>query len=310
MNLADPFKQLMDRRLWPLALLLVAALVAVPMVLKKSDSGAPAVTPTAVTADPNAASPTDAVVALADSGRNDKVRSVLGDRKDPFRPAQIHKVPKLDTGVAAEKTNLPSLDPAPSSDAPASTGGGTTAPSPSVDVPTVTVPEEPKPTYELYSLVASFGDTAGDQTRKVIERLTGLPGGNPAVLYLGLLKDHKTAAFIVDAGVQVTGDGKCDPSPEDCQTLTLKAGETEFFTRGEITYELDLEKVITKKTFDATEAKAARVKVAKGGAQALRKHARGLPFKYSKATGVLSSVASKSKSGSHGFAGGTIDSTG
>src|SRR3712207_7315722 len=45
-----------------------------------------------------------------------------------------------------------------------------------------------------------------------VKRLTGLPGGtHPAVLYLGLTDDHQSAVFLVDAGVNVLGDGECDP---------------------------------------------------------------------------------------------------
>ena len=46
MNPAVPFRQLVERRLWPLAVLLVAALVAVPMLLSKE----PATPVAAVTA--------------------------------------------------------------------------------------------------------------------------------------------------------------------------------------------------------------------------------------------------------------------
>ncbi|MEA3166071.1 MAG: hypothetical protein QOJ26_940, partial [Thermoplasmata archaeon] len=39
--LSMPFRQLVDRKLWPLAILLIAALVAVPMLLAKDDAATP-----------------------------------------------------------------------------------------------------------------------------------------------------------------------------------------------------------------------------------------------------------------------------
>ena len=36
--LATPFRQMVDRKLWPLAILLIAAIAAVPMLLKKEQS--------------------------------------------------------------------------------------------------------------------------------------------------------------------------------------------------------------------------------------------------------------------------------
>ena len=62
--------------------------------------------------------------------------------------------------------------------------------------------------------------------------------------------------FIVDAGVEVVGDGKCDPAPDNCQTLTLKPGETVFLTRGDKQWELDLIKIHVKKTTDEGRGRA------------------------------------------------------
>ena len=55
-NLADPFKQLVERKLWPIALLLVAALVAIPMLLgKDADAPLPAPSGTTTSATPTSA---------------------------------------------------------------------------------------------------------------------------------------------------------------------------------------------------------------------------------------------------------------
>jgi hypothetical protein len=85
----------------------------------------------------------------------------------------------------------------------------------------------------------------------------------PLLIYLGLEDDRKTAVFLVDASVQTVGDGRCDPTPENCEMLRLKVGDTEFIDvlgeSGEPTgeqYQLDLVKIHAKETTDA--AKAAR----------------------------------------------------
>ena len=69
------------------------------------------------------------------------------------------------------------------------------------------------------------------------------------LIYLGVLKDGKTAVFLVDHGVTAVGDGDCRPSPDECETLRLKAGDTEFLdvtdATGAVTaqYQLDLVKI-------------------------------------------------------------------
>ena len=88
------WREMMRRRLWPVAVLLVAALVAVPVLLARDAEpvaapldAAPAVT---AKADDTIAEPVVAKVEAADRGRR---RRVLGARKDPFEPAPV-KEPK------------------------------------------------------------------------------------------------------------------------------------------------------------------------------------------------------------------------
>jgi hypothetical protein len=291
-SLADPFKQLVERKLWPIALLLVAALVAVPVLLtKKADDTGPL--PTATASVPAGQSATEPVVALADAQKTDSLRAVLGDRKDPFRPAQVHRVPKADDGLTANAGEPTTVDSGGSTGGD-STGGTTVGGGDTVTTPEVTpTPAPPKPTFDLFSLEVRFGPTDGQLVSRNVKRLTGLPGGvNPAVLYLGLLNDHKTAVFLVDAGVNVLGDGKCDPRPENCQTLTLKQGETEFLTRGEQQWELDLVDIHVKRTDDAKAARRARSAEARNGRTVARRMGAGrADYRYDAKSGALAKVA-------------------
>jgi hypothetical protein len=296
--LADPFKQLVERKLWPLALLLVAALVAVPLLLTEKPAETSPL-PAATTGVPAGQGETESVVSLADANKTDKLRAVLGNRKDPFRPAQFHRVPKDETLTQAGQATV--VEPTGSSSGGSSAPSGGTpvagdTPSTPVETPVPAAPTPAPKTYDLYSLEVRFGPTDGELVSRNVKRLTGLPGGNPALLYLGLMPDHKTAVFLVDAGVNVLGDGECDPSPDNCQTLTLEKGETEFINRGGEQWELDLIDIHVKKTTDARAARKARAAEARNGRKlARRMGARSSAYRYDAGEGTLQRVAKVSR---------------
>ena len=98
MNLiTDTWRGLVRRKLWPVALLLVAALVAVPMVLAKEPDGRRRPRPTL-----GAPRPTRACRHVRDRrrrrrrgrGTTTKRRRMLGAAKDPFAPAPLPKAKK------------------------------------------------------------------------------------------------------------------------------------------------------------------------------------------------------------------------
>jgi hypothetical protein len=291
--LSMPFRQLVDRKLWPLAILLIAALAAVPMLLAKEDTSVP--TPPAglgagatQLAD---ASVTQPIVTLGEPTQRESRRKVLGARKDPFEPAV--KAKKADTTTTTTTTTAKT-----DTGTTGKTGGsgtGTTSTPPVVGVNPVTEPAKKK-TYELFALKIRFGSTSSDDlANRSIKRLTALPKmDEPVLVYLGLKKDLKTAVFLVDANTLVVGDGKCLPSPVNCQNLELKKGQTAFVDvldeEGNSTaqYELDFVKVLKKATSDAEAAKASRRSVAKGGRDALRANiSRVNGWKFDPETGVL-----------------------
>jgi hypothetical protein len=119
------------------------------------------------------------------------------------------------------------------------------------DAPSTPKPVAPVQTWPANSLTVRFGDSSQDSLEKLtLERLQPLPSAEePLAIYLGLEDDGKTALFLLDAGVEPTGDGVCNPDPTDCETIALKAGETEFLDvvdeEGNITaqYQLDVVKV-------------------------------------------------------------------
>jgi hypothetical protein len=284
------WRELLSRRLLPVAIVLVAALAAIPFLLAKDPEPAgPATAPVSgVGASTTSASLDDSAVTLVTDGERTKRRRVLGARKNPFEPAAAPK--------GANKAPVLGSDPGSSQTQTAGTGGtGATTPStggsstPPAAAPPASAPAAPKPHYELYSLTVRFGSTDSDLQKSNLPRLKALPAADdPVLVYLGLAKDNKTAIFMVDSNVTPQGDGSCDPSPANCETIRLKVGDTEFFDvsdeNGQVTaqYELDLLNIKKSTTASASKAQAARAKSSKAGRRVLRaRQAKVGPLRWS-----------------------------
>ena len=228
------WREMMRRRLWPVALLLVAAMAAVPVLLTRDAQpvaapidSAPAVS---AKADDTIAEPVVAKVEATDRPRR---RRVLGARKDPFAPAPVKQPKKAKTADAKpDDTNT-----TPTSSAPKAPSGPVATPA-------------PKPVaHPAGSLVIRFGDAEADVLpRTVLRKLNALPDDETQlIVFLGLTSNGKKAKFLVDDALEVTGDGTCKPHVASCETIELAAGETEFFDvidpeNGEVlaSWELDL----------------------------------------------------------------------
>ena len=109
-----------------------------------------------------------------------------------------------------------------------------------------------------------------------VARLSPLPtADNPFFVYTGVLKDGKTAVFLLSSDATATGDGHCRPSSKSCQTIEVKEGDTEFFdltVDGEaVQYQLDVVKVFKKGASTAAAAAAAYERHSNAGADMLRK---------------------------------------
>jgi hypothetical protein len=198
---------------------------------------------------------------------------VLGDRKDPFRPAPAPKV-KV-TKVTQTPTGGPGLAGGDPKSGGSTTGGGSTSGGTSTPVSGGTVgggtsAPAPKPArvYPTDSLTVRFGE--GDDPKQVLVPGKELPEAadddtNPLLVYLGLSKDGKQAIFLLDASVKADGDGRCDSDGSTgCETLRMRAGDTEFLdvidaegkTAGQ--FELDVLAIHTKKGATAAKARKAR----------------------------------------------------
>ena len=207
------WRQLVRNKLWPVAVLLLAALVAVPVLLAREPAVPAPLTPVAVgtEADDTIAEP---IVAKVTAEDRDRRRRVLGARKDPFEPAPVKKA-KVDEPDVEEDGGQPG--PAPSGGG----GGGVTTPG---------EPAEKKTYYEAGTIIVRFGEaTGGDLQRFAIPKFGPVPDDElPLLVYMGLTKDGKKAKFLIDAAVEVDGDGDCKPHRSNCEMIELAVGETEF----------------------------------------------------------------------------------
>jgi hypothetical protein len=267
--LTHTLRDLVRRRLWPVALLLVAALVAVPVVLAKPATHAPA-SPATSSAAP-VATPADSYVELASNDTTTTTRRrVLGAHKDPFEPAPLPKV-KHRKHTAHKVTVKAAATPAakqPASSAATvsvSTGGSYGAPSATTVTPAApvatTTPPVPVEHVAANSVEVRFGKVDGDKAKSTLTRLETLPSASsPLLVFMGFHKGGKVAEFMLTGDVTAEGDGTCRPSDAGCETLLLRKGQTEFLTvsgtalDGE--YELDLNDLHPATTASASALKA------------------------------------------------------
>jgi hypothetical protein len=239
------WRQMVSRRLWPVAVLLIAAMAAIPVLLASDPA------PVAAPLDPGPAVTAKADSAIAapivdkvEASDRDRRRRVLGARKDPFQPTLPKPVKKPKT---AKATTAQPGTATPTN--PSTGGGGPTAPTGPV------TPVIRRKIYPAGTLVVRFGDaSSGEMPKQILRKLKPLPDDEtPLLVYMGLTDHGKKAKFLVDDSLQVTGDGTCKPHPSNCETIELAAGETEFFDvtdpdTGNIlaSFELDLVKIIRK----------------------------------------------------------------
>jgi hypothetical protein len=259
---------LVDRRLWPVAVALLGALVAVPVLLG-GGSKAPAPAPAAplAAAAGTAGGTAQAAVSLSQPSTSTTSTNRPGAVRNPFTQ---HHVP-APASQSAPTTPTPSAPSTPTGgSAPsAPTGGG---------VPVVTTPIVPgsgggkrdATETNVWRVNLRFGEAGDQKTHKDIPRLSPLPSAtDPFFIFLGVLADGKTAVFLISSDTTATGDGKCKPTPEQCDTIEMRAGDTEFFdvaqgNAGVTQYELDLLKVF-KNTVKGKAAAAKASRVSKDG---------------------------------------------
>ena len=267
-------RDLVERKLWPIAVLLLAAAVAVTMYPGRSAADDAALPATSLKADAGKVS--KAAVKVDDGAAGD---TRPGGVRNPFK--QLH-VPKKPAAPAAPTTKAPTSDqPAGSGSGSGSGSGGSDGSEPPL-APGGDGSSKPKTPagdpLDVYHLSLRFGRAEASQLKTYhdVARLSPLPtADNPFFVYTGVLKDGKTAVFLLSSDATATGDGHCRPSAKSCQTIEVKEGDTEFFdltVSGEaVQYQLDVVKVFKKGASTAAAAAAAYERHSNAGSDMLRK---------------------------------------
>jgi hypothetical protein len=240
----DVVYDLRNRRLLPVAILLIVGMIAVPVLISKGGSGSSSsalqATAAPVRPDPHSQS---AVVSYTPPGlRNYKQRLSDQAPKDPFRQQFNNAAAAAAASQLTSTVTSPTTTGAPSTSAssPGTTvGGGTSGGS---------IPAKPRIVYYHSVADLSFGSTDQAPTRhKKIEAFTSLPNQTaPVVIYLGSSLDGKRAFFSVSTyDSQLTGPGVCAPGPTDCSLLVLAPGqaETMVYSGDGKTYALTINKI-------------------------------------------------------------------
>jgi hypothetical protein len=250
--LVDLYRDLDDRHLMPIVILLVIALIAIPFVLSDSgneEDGAGA----AAVATPSTAPGTQqgklVFVNENPSLRQYKHRLEHLHATDPFA------VPG-GSGAEAETSSPESITEIESTTTESSSGSSTE--SSGANSPSTVEPgsSKGKLTYFTYAIDVRVTPVSGadgkpsDGTptvRHELPPLVMLPGREtPALTYIGPSHDGKKAIMLVSSDVSALfGDSKCVVGSESCQLLALEPGLPETLVYGgkERTYKIELLKI-------------------------------------------------------------------
>lgn len=242
------YQDLIEKRLWPVALGLLVALVAIPVLVAKpaTDSGstAPTTADTALLGADSAAliGETKPVVSLGSDGGFRKHVARL-EKKDPFVQQAKDKVSKTSETATVE--------------AGGTTDTGTTT-TPTQSPGSTTTPSGGEQPVKLYEWTASVKFGKIDQTKsETVKPAEFMPSeNNPVLLFLGADESGKNALFLVSSEATSRGDGTCTPSESNCQIVKLAKGDVQFFevalsAETVITYELELTDIKLKEVENA-----------------------------------------------------------
>jgi hypothetical protein len=268
----DLWHDLCEKRLWPLALVLLAGLVAVPVLLAKpvGDPGPPPAVRSTAAVEENDEGGRLAQVKL-DEGETANAGSTLGvfDPSDPFKPPKkVREAAEEDPGAGSQAGPGDQATEDAGSGRPPS-GGGT-----SVDGVAIIVPPppggDPSPPSDdaesvpvAYKYVVDVTFTANGRTRRIkgMEKHDMLPGqASPLLIAMGVTEDGGNAVFLVDATLEGAGEGRCTPSGRECERAYIGPGSEHVFTQdGGDTYTVRVDEI---RKVEVKGAKASKAKVA------------------------------------------------
>jgi hypothetical protein len=209
--LLDLWHDLRRKHLLPVAILLVAALIAVPVFMKKSSHPVqPAVTGN--TSAPSSSADTKPLVVAASDTNASRLQAFAA--KNPFKP-HLPAAKKADTGTTGASGATGGSGASGGSEpnggsggsgSGGGTGGGTT----------------PKGPF-AYVVNVKFGERDNTKTYHDVQKLDVLPNSNnPLLVFMGVNTSGDTAVFLTDTSLKASGEGDCKPSADVCSFLYLK----------------------------------------------------------------------------------------
>ena len=254
-GLVDALRQvardLIEKRLWPVALVLLAVLIAIPVVIGRAsgDAAAPVPGPGPVAAaEPGAgAAPLPASASTArksvatKSGRRGKVDDPFFDPPTPPSAGAGASSNAAAAGSGAGSTRAearsPSGEAAPrGGTAPANSGAATAKATPTTSKRRATTPQAtPEPTAAApagtYLRTVVRVNAASGGRPFPISRLTPIGGaGDPAALFLGVTRaGARYAVFVLGPDATSRGEASCKGAT-GCRMIGLKAGQTQVVT--------------------------------------------------------------------------------
>jgi hypothetical protein len=259
-----------DKRLWPVAVVLVAALVAVPMLLGHSSSGEP-VAGAPSTGGAATSTPTSRTAVELESSA-DEAQASRGAVHNPFKGPKVAKPKVAQTPKTTPSGSGNGATPSGSGDTGSgdtgsgdtSSGGSGSGGSGGAD----TTGDTTQKNVDVSHVSLHLGPLGALVTYKDVARLSPLPSaGKPLFVFTGVLKDGKTAVLLPSSTVQIgeESDVSCKPSNKSCQRLEVEQDDTVF-------YKLAGDAAATQYQLDVISVHMKKGESAKAGAAALGRH--------------------------------------
>lgn len=248
----DLWQDLREKRLWPVAVGMLAALVAMPVVLFKPASSPPQQPLPRVSGPTGVQLPVSSVSTTSGSG------SALEKyiERDPFMPlaslSSASTTAKPATSSSATGSGTQSANTTTHTASSGGSGGGTSSPSSSGTTPSTTSSGGSSQTvthrYYSWEVDLKFGHPGHEQAYDSIKTLGMLPNTqNPVVTFMGVEQTNagdEAVFFIPDPDIVAYGKAGCNNSGGACRFVYLDTSghSSEYFATldGSKKYRLDL----------------------------------------------------------------------
>jgi hypothetical protein len=279
--LLDIWADLKAKRLAPIAVGMGVALVAIPaLMLKGEDTPAAGPLPIVPVASSGDAAEVELAEELAEGGS--KLDSYKA--RDPFDGLVK---PEADNGLSGAAVAPGDAGSGEADDSLSKALGGVGGSSPSDDkssTPSLggsgggltTGGDNPpvvvrKPGSKFtYQLDVKFGRPGREKRYPHLSRMSFLPSADvPALLFMGVPEDAKSALFFVHPSLSHAGEGVCVPSKAECNFLKLAIGRDHYLSVNDYEFRirlLDINRVkLSKERKQRTQArKSARLRSGRG----------------------------------------------